>query len=74
MSDFQLLSTRRLPGYRTTPPGSFVVSSVRVETNGVHDRVTVWNRGGNAGTLMLRAGDGDVYARALMPDFELEGR
>jgi hypothetical protein len=74
MSDWRTLSTRRIPGYRTESPAGFVVSSVRVETNGVHDRVTVWNRGGNAGTLMLRAGDGEVYARALMPAFELEGR
>lgn len=44
-----------------------LISSVRVETIGNHDRVQVWNRGGLAGTLMVCAGDGDAIAELLQP-------
>ena len=68
MSDWRTIEVCRIPNYATVSATGFVVSSVRLETNGHHDRVTIWNRGGNAGTLTVKAGDGETYRRALMPD------
>ena len=72
MSDWRTIEVRRIPKYETTSACGFVVSSVRLETNGHHDRVTIWNRGGNAGTLTVKAGDGQVIAMAAMPDCVVE--
>jgi hypothetical protein len=48
-----------------TPPNQLLISSTRVE-EGHYDRVTVWNRGGNAGTLTVQKGDGAEVAARLM--------
>jgi DNA polymerase-3 subunit epsilon len=53
-----------------TPPNHLLISSTRVE-EGHHDRVTVWNRGGNAGTLTVQKGDGAAVAARLMYGGEL---
>lgn len=46
-----------------------VVTSIRVEPRvGAHDRITLWNRGGNAGTLHVIAGDGMIIANLLTND------
>jgi hypothetical protein len=50
------------------PDRARVVSSVRVERSGAHDNVTVWNRGGYAGGLIVCAGDGERIARMLDPE------
>lgn len=47
------------------PPSQILITSTRVE-EGHHDRVTVWNRGANAGTLTVQAGDGAEVAARLM--------
>ena len=72
MTDWRTIEVLRIPNHETVSASGFVVSSVRLETNGHHDRVTIWNRGGNAGTLTVRAGDGQVIARAAMPDYVVE--
>ena len=64
----QAMTTYRIPDYATESPTGVIVSSVRIESNGHHDRVTIWNRGGNAGTLTVKAGDGKMIARWLMPE------
>lgn len=46
-------------------PEGPVVTSVRVEQTPGHDRVSVWNRHGLAGHLVVRTGDGDEVARRL---------
>lgn len=43
----------------------WVVSKVRVEAIGGHDHVTVWNRGGLAGTLIVSRADGKALAERL---------
>ena len=43
-----------------------LISSVRVEAGPRHDRVSVWNRGGLAGVLLVDAGDGNDVADRLM--------
>lgn len=48
-------------------PSDTLVTSVRVQTIGGHDHVTLWNRGGNAGTLIVNKGDGEEIARRLLP-------
>jgi hypothetical protein len=53
-----------------TPPNQLLISSTRVE-EGHHDRVTVWNRGANAGTLTVQEGDGAEVAARLMDGGEL---
>lgn len=45
-----------------------VVTSARVKTQYGHDHVTVWNRGGNSGTLIVNAGDGEEISRRLLND------
>jgi predicted protein tyrosine phosphatase len=42
-----------------------VVSSVRVASGAVHDRVSVWNRGAHAGELVVLTGDGATVANLL---------
>lgn len=42
-----------------------LVSLLRVDEGVVHDRVHVWNRGGKAGELVVRMGDGHPLALAL---------
>ncbi len=49
-----------------TSPNQILISSTRVE-EGHHDRVTVWNRGANAGTLTVQRGDGAAIAELLQP-------
>lgn len=41
-------------------------SSVVLRPGPVHDAVTVFNRGANAGTLVVVRGDGEFMARKLM--------
>jgi hypothetical protein len=54
-------------------PSDLVVTTIRVCKCFGHDRVTVWNRGGLAGTLMVVAGDGETVARRLCgPDLEVK--
>jgi len=43
-----------------------LVTSVRVERNGGHDHVHVWNRGAKSGILIVNAGDGDKLKRRLL--------
>lgn len=54
------------------PRNQVLVSRVRVEPGPGHDRVTVFNRGGNAGTLTVARGDGVTIARSLIPDGKIE--
>lgn len=45
----------------------YVITSVTVETLGsIHDRVTIFNRGGNAGHIFVKAGDGETIAHRLL--------
>ncbi|MEE8551436.1 MAG: hypothetical protein V3T08_09325 [Gemmatimonadota bacterium] len=44
---------------------SDLISSVRVEHGPGHDRVHIWNRGGKAGVLTVKKGDGDNLALIL---------
>ena len=56
------------PGPADVPHSySGVVSAVRVETVGGHDRIRIWNRGGFAGELVVRAGDGPRIVAHLAP-------
>jgi hypothetical protein len=43
-----------------------MVTSVRVEPAGAHDRVSVWNDGAFAGELVVEAGDGGPLAERLV--------
>lgn len=43
-----------------------LVTSVRVERSGAHDRVSVWNDGAFAGELVVEPGDGVPLARRLV--------
>lgn len=43
-----------------------LVTSVRVETQGNHEYVTVWTRGAHAGRLTVAKGDGAFVADRLM--------
>lgn len=45
---------------RISPPSAMLISSGRVERCGDHDHVSLWSRGGHAGELCLRAGDGHL--------------
>ena len=45
-------------------PQRMVVSSVRLE-EGAHDQITIFNRGANAGTIIVRRGDGAILAERL---------
>jgi len=63
---------RRVPVETVEMPNMLIVSSIRVEVGAAHDRVTVWNRGGCAGVLVVNKGDGETIARALMPDGKVE--
>ncbi len=51
-----------------------VVSSVRVEPGPRHDRVSVWNKGGLAGSLTVDAGDGEYIAARLLPTTERDDK
>lgn len=45
-----------------------LITSVRVHTTPSHDRVSVWNRGGNAGTMTVQRHDGERVAMRLLAD------
>jgi len=45
-----------------------LVTSLRLYTEGGHDRITLWSRGACAGTLVLKLGDGLAVAMRLLPD------
>lgn len=45
-----------------------LVTTVRVEPAGAHERVTVWIRNANVGTLTVGAGDGELLARLLLSE------
>ncbi len=47
------------------PPNGRIVSSVRLEHEPSHDRLTVWNRGGQAGVLVVESGDGAAMGERL---------
>jgi len=49
-----------------------IVSSVTSEHFGAHEEVKIWNRGGLAGTLLVRAGDGIKLAAWLIPEPVIE--
>jgi len=42
-----------------------VFTSARLRTEGVHDKVRIWNRGGLAGELVLNKGDGEKMLHRL---------
>jgi hypothetical protein len=46
-------------------PTTDIVSSLRLRRRGAHDVLTIWNRGGLCGELVLTAGDGEVIAHRL---------
>jgi hypothetical protein len=46
--------------------GLALVSNVRVTFGPAHDVVRIWNRGGLAGELTMRSGDGEPLARRLL--------
>lgn len=43
------------------------ISALRIEKNPRHWFITVFNRGGNAGTLCIDAEDGQTVVNALIP-------
>lgn len=49
-----------------------VVSSVRVAIHGGHAHLTIWNRGGNAGSLTVDRADAEWFVDALIPPDERE--
>lgn len=52
----------------TATPSSPLITSIRVESLGTHAHLTVWTRGGNAGTLVVDAADGIPLALRLVPE------
>lgn len=48
--------------------GESLVTSVRLEAEGTHERVKVWVRHGLAGELVVPAGEGGMLRRLLMPE------
>ena len=54
--------------HATTLKNKLVISRVRLEQMGGHERLTVWYRGGGSGTLVVDAGDGEKIARNLFGD------
>jgi len=47
---------------------AMLISCVLCEQSGTHDRVTVFSRGGNAGTLCVDIGDGIALAKLLIAE------
>lgn len=45
-----------------------VVSSIRIDKNPRHWRITVFNRGGNAGTLCVDVEDGPTFVERLFAE------
>jgi hypothetical protein len=45
-----------------------IITSIRVDEDAGHDRITLWNRGGCAGTLTVDKGDGHTITRRLVPE------
>jgi hypothetical protein len=43
-------------------PSELLVSSIKVDDNGAHEHVSIWNRGALAGELTLQRGDAAVLA------------
>jgi hypothetical protein len=65
------MTAYRIPGYDRpdfASPSAHVISSVCIVTDGHHDQVAIWNRGGLAGTITVKAGDGKTLLRWLMPE------
>lgn len=54
----------------TAVAGRIQVTSVRITVNPRHATITVWNRGGNAGTLTVDAEDGMDFVNKLLPPKE----
>lgn len=46
-------------------PSIYAVTTVRIESEHGYDKVTIWNRGANAGTLTVRKGDGEEIVARL---------
>lgn len=53
-------------GSESLPVTDILVSSVRVATRQLHDRVTVFNRGAISGELIVDKGDGERIAERLL--------
>lgn len=51
-----------------TVRSDIIATSVRIEEGPGHDRVTLWNRGGNSGTLTVKKGDGIEVGTRLFGD------
>ena len=51
--------------FRTT--AGELVSSVRLIQGPGHERIQVWNRGGHAGELVVKVGDGLALVERLAP-------
>ena len=52
--------------YRVMNKQTGLVTSVMVNFGDMHDTVRIWNRGGLAGELTVKAGDGEIMAKRLM--------
>jgi hypothetical protein len=46
---------------------TFLVSSVRVVETPAHWRISVWNRGGKSGELVVNASDGPKFLDMFLP-------
>ena len=51
-----------------TVRSALVVTSLRVALDGRHAHISVWNRGGPAGTLVVDAVDVPFFTAALLPN------
>lgn len=62
-------TTYELPGLNNpkTVRSGLLITSVRVLATPGHDVITVWNRGGCAGSLTVGEGDGQHIALRLLP-------
>lgn len=54
----------------TTVRSDLPITTVRVEEAPGHDYVHVWNRGGKAGELVVKKGDGIHIAHLLLPSLQ----
>lgn len=49
------------------PSNRAIITSLRIKKNPRHWQITVWNRGGQAGILMVDAADGETIVNKLIP-------
>ena len=45
-----------------------LVTSIRITTQGVHETVAIWTRGGYSGTIIVDLGDGHQLVDVLLPE------